>query len=78
MVCSLKGTSCRTVLTFAYRNLDVVYGDFSISPLYVYKSTFAEDIQPSHTNEENFGVLSYLLDSEPVPFVQLRVYSAES
>lgn len=38
----------------------MVYGDLSISPLYVYKSTFAEDITHSDTNEEIFGVLSFV------------------
>lgn len=37
-----------------------MYGDLSISPLYVYKSTFAEDIHHSETNEEIFGVLSFV------------------
>ncbi|CAN1852792.1 Potassium transporter 6 [Linum perenne] len=52
--------SWRTVLTLAYQSLGVVYGDLSISPLYVYKSTFAEDIIHSETNEEIFGVLSFV------------------
>ncbi|KAI8559045.1 hypothetical protein RHMOL_Rhmol04G0144400 [Rhododendron molle] len=30
------------------------------SPLYVYKSTFAEDIQHSESNEEIYGVLSFV------------------
>ncbi|CAN6865034.1 unnamed protein product [Brassica oleracea] len=47
-----------SVLTLAYQSLGVVYGDLATSPLYVYKSTFAEDIQHSETNEEIFGVLS--------------------
>ncbi|RVW42412.1 Potassium transporter 2 [Vitis vinifera] len=34
--------------------------DLGISPLYVYKSTFAEDIHHSETNEEIFGVLSFV------------------
>ena len=42
------------MLTLAYQSLGVVYGDLSTSPLYVYKSTFAEDIQHSETNEEIF------------------------
>lgn len=37
-----------------------MYGDLSTSPLYVYKSTFAEDIQHSDTNEEIYGVLSFV------------------
>ncbi|XP_051141056.1 potassium transporter 8-like [Andrographis paniculata] len=56
----LRKESWRTVLTLAYQSLGVVYGDLSTSPLYVYKSTFAEDIQHSETNEEIFGVLSFV------------------
>ncbi|CAM8881297.1 unnamed protein product [Rhodiola kirilowii] len=52
--------SWRAVLTLAYQSLGVVYGDLSISPLYVFKSTFAEDIQHSETNEEIYGVLSFI------------------
>ena len=37
-----------------------MYGDLSTSPLYVYKSAFAEDIQHSDTNEEIYGVLSFV------------------
>ncbi|KAK4762862.1 hypothetical protein SAY86_008630 [Trapa natans] len=55
-----KKESWRTVLTLAYQSLGVVYGDLSTSPLYVYKSTFAEDISHSETNEEIFGVLSFV------------------
>ncbi|XP_021889673.1 potassium transporter 8 [Carica papaya] len=56
----IKKDSWKTVLTLAYQSLGVVYGDLSTSPLYVYKSTFAEDIQHSETNEEIFGVLSFV------------------
>ncbi|KAK9272315.1 hypothetical protein L1049_002686 [Liquidambar formosana] len=56
----IKKESWRTVLTLAYQSLGVVYGDLSTSPLYVYKSTFAEDIQHSETNEEIYGVLSFV------------------
>ncbi|XP_020252789.1 probable potassium transporter 9 [Asparagus officinalis] len=55
-----KKDSWRTILLLAYESLGVVYGDLSISPLYVYKSTFAEDITHSETNEEIFGVLSFV------------------
>lgn len=48
------------MLTLAYQSLGVVYGDLSTSPLYVYKSTFAEDIKHSETNEEIFGALSFI------------------
>uniref|UniRef100_A0A804LJX9 Potassium transporter n=1 Tax=Zea mays TaxID=4577 RepID=A0A804LJX9_MAIZE len=57
---SPKRDSWKTTLLLAYQSLGVVYGDLSISPLYVYKSTFAEDIQHSETNEEIFGVLSFV------------------
>ncbi|KAJ1292422.1 hypothetical protein BS78_02G390200 [Paspalum vaginatum] len=50
----------RATLLLAYQSLGVVYGDLSISPLYVYKSTFAEDITHSETNEEIFGALSFV------------------
>ncbi|KAL8224076.1 hypothetical protein R6Q57_019551 [Mikania cordata] len=55
-----KKDSWRTTLMLAYQSLGVVYGDLSISPIYVYKSTFAEDIHHSETNEEIFGVLSFV------------------
>ncbi|XP_021726984.1 potassium transporter 6-like [Chenopodium quinoa] len=55
-----KKESWRQVLILAYQSLGVVYGDLSTSPLYVYKSAFAEDIQHSETNEEIFGVLSFV------------------
>ncbi|XP_020207687.1 potassium transporter 8 [Cajanus cajan] len=57
---SIKDESWKTVLTLAYQSLGVVYGDLSTSPLYVYKSTFAEDIQHSESNEEIYGVLSFV------------------
>ncbi|CAI9758610.1 unnamed protein product [Fraxinus pennsylvanica] len=56
----IKKESWRTVLTLAYQSLGVVYGDLSTSPLYVYRSTFAEDIQHSESNEEIYGVLSFV------------------
>ncbi|CAN6226595.1 unnamed protein product [Urochloa humidicola] len=55
-----KRESWRTTLLLAYQSLGVVYGDLSISPLYVYKSTFAEDITHSETNEEIYGALSFV------------------
>ncbi|XP_022740293.1 potassium transporter 8-like [Durio zibethinus] len=55
-----KKESWKTVLSLAYQSLGVVYGDLSTSPLYVYKSAFAEDIQHSDTNEEVYGVLSFV------------------
>nr|POF02968.1 potassium transporter 6 [Quercus suber] len=56
-----KVDSWKTVLTLAYQSLGVVYGDLSTSPLYVYQSTFAgEEIQHTETNEEIYGVLSFV------------------
>lgn len=52
--------SWKNILLLAYQSLGVVYGDLSISPLYVYTSTFAEDITHSDTNEEIYGVLSFV------------------
>uniref|UniRef100_A0A1J3GDS1 Potassium transporter n=1 Tax=Noccaea caerulescens TaxID=107243 RepID=A0A1J3GDS1_NOCCA len=57
---SKKKESWRSVMLLAYQSLGVVYGDLSISPLYVFKSTFAEDIRHSETNEEIYGVLSFV------------------
>uniref|UniRef100_A0A0V0IUY2 Potassium transporter n=1 Tax=Solanum chacoense TaxID=4108 RepID=A0A0V0IUY2_SOLCH len=56
----IKKESWRTIIALAYQSLGVVYGDLSTSPLYVYKSTFAEDIQHSESNDEIFGVLSFV------------------
>lgn len=56
----LQKGSWRTILSLAFQSLGVVYGDLSTSPLYVYKSTFAEDIAHSETNEEIYGVLSFV------------------
>ncbi|XP_022939511.1 potassium transporter 6-like [Cucurbita moschata] len=55
-----KRDSWRAILTLAYQSLGVVYGDLSTSPLYVYKSAFAENIQNSETNEEVYGVLCFV------------------
>lgn len=56
----LQKESWMTILTLAYQSLGVVYGDLSTSPLYVYKSTFDEDITHSESNEEIYGVLSFV------------------
>ncbi|CAI9091853.1 OLC1v1026954C1 [Oldenlandia corymbosa var. corymbosa] len=57
---TLKKNCWRNTLLLAYQSLGVVYGDLGISPLYVYRSSFAEDIQHSETNEEILGVLSFV------------------
>ncbi|CAL0317250.1 unnamed protein product [Lupinus luteus] len=56
----IKDKSWSRVLTLAYQSLGVVYGDLCTSPLYVYKVAFGEDIEHSKTNEEIYGVLSFI------------------
>lgn len=58
-------------MTLAYQSLGVVYGDLSISPLYVYKNTFGDDIVHSESNEEIYGVLSFVFWTLTlVPFIK--------
>jgi KUP system potassium uptake protein len=38
----------------------VVYGDLSISPLYVYKTTFSGKLSLHENDEEIYGVLSFI------------------
>ena len=57
---NLKRVSCTTVLTLAYQSLGVVYGDLSISPLYVYKTTFSGKLSLHENDEEIYGVLSFI------------------
>lgn len=52
--------SYTTVLTLAYQSLGVVYGDLSISPLYVYKTTFSGKLSLHENDEEIYGVLSFI------------------
>ncbi|TMX05802.1 hypothetical protein EJD97_018370 [Solanum chilense] len=62
------------MLIRAYQSLRVVYGDLSISPLYVYKSTFIEDIHHLETNEEIFfiRILDFNYDSS----IEICLYRA--
>ncbi|KAG6468305.1 potassium transporter 25-like [Zingiber officinale] len=55
-----KRQTWSSVLMLAYQSLGVVYGDLSTSPLYVYRNTFADDIQHSDSNDEIYGVLSFV------------------
>lgn len=48
------------MLKLAYQSLGVVYGDLSISPLYVYKTTFSGKLSLQENDEEIFGVLSFI------------------
>lgn len=45
-------------LCLAYQSLGVVYGDLSISPIYVYKSTFSGSLRSYKEDHEILGVLS--------------------
>ncbi|KAL9263297.1 Potassium transporter 6-like protein [Drosera capensis] len=47
-------------LTLAYQSLGVVYGDLSTSPLYVYKTAFADGFHHVDSLEEIYGVLSFI------------------
>nr|XP_009630337.1 potassium transporter 4-like isoform X1 [Nicotiana tomentosiformis]XP_016514023.1 PREDICTED: potassium transporter 4-like isoform X1 [Nicotiana tabacum]XP_016514029.1 PREDICTED: potassium transporter 4-like isoform X1 [Nicotiana tabacum] len=47
-------------LLLAYQSLGVVYGDLSISPLYVYRSIFAGKLQDYQTQEAIFGAFSLI------------------
>lgn len=52
------GTSWRTTLALAYQSFGVVYGDLSISPLYVFKSSLAGTVKLDDNDTEILGVLS--------------------
>lgn len=54
------GNSWKTLLTLAYQSFGVVYGDLSISPLYVFKSSFSGIVKLSESDTEILGVLSLI------------------
>lgn len=56
----MEKASFVSVLTLAYQSLGVVYGDLSISPLYVYKTTFSGKLRPHDDDVEIYGVLSFI------------------
>lgn len=47
-------------LLLAYQSLGVVYGDLSISPLYVYTSTFLGKLQKHQNETAIFGAFSLI------------------
>ena len=47
-------------MTLCYQSLGIVYGDVSISPLYVFKSSFAGIVQLAEDDAEILGVLSLI------------------
>ncbi|GAY33758.1 hypothetical protein CUMW_007940 [Citrus unshiu] len=48
----------KTTLCLAYQSFGVVYGDLSISPVYVYKSTFSGKLRSHEDDDEILGVFS--------------------
>lgn len=48
----------RTTLLLAYQSFGVVYGDLTISPIYVYKSAFSGKLCLHEEDAEVLGVLS--------------------
>ncbi|KAL2603179.1 hypothetical protein R1flu_025959 [Riccia fluitans] len=55
-----RKSSYFTVLGLAYQSFGVVYGDLSVSPLYVYKSAFAGGLRKHDEEVVIFGVLSFI------------------
>lgn len=67
-------------LALAYQSFGVVYGDLSVSPLYVFRSTFAGNLRSHVTEDEIYGVLSFIiwtLTLIPVIKYSLIVLSAD-
>ncbi|KAG0556711.1 hypothetical protein M758_11G071500 [Ceratodon purpureus] len=53
--------SLAMILTLAYQSCGVVYGDLSVSPLYVFRATFARILEVDPIEEfEVYGVLSFV------------------
>jgi KUP system potassium uptake protein len=48
------------VMLLAYQSFGVVYGDLSVSPLYVFRSIFSGGIREHVTETEIFGALSLI------------------
>ncbi|KAG0623373.1 hypothetical protein M758_3G169600 [Ceratodon purpureus] len=64
----------------AYQSFRVVYGDLSVSPLYVFRNTFSGDLRNHVTEDEIFGVLSLIfwtLTLIPVIMYAFIVLSAD-
>jgi K+ transporter len=74
------GASVAVVLMLAYQSFGVVYGDLSVSPLYVFRNTFSGDLRNHVTEDEIFGVLSLIfwtLTLVPVIKYAIIVLSAD-
>jgi len=55
-----KKTSTAVLLTLAYQSFGVVYGDLSVSPLYVFRATFGGRLRNSVEEYEIMAVLSFI------------------
>lgn len=51
---------CNQVLLLAYQSFGLVFGDLSISPLYVYKCTFYGGLRHHQTEDTIFGAFSLI------------------
>lgn len=52
--------SCKHVLLLAYQSVGIVFGDLSISPLYVYKSAFSGKLSHYQNEDTVFGICSLI------------------
>jgi KUP system potassium uptake protein len=50
----------KEALVLVYRSFGLVFGDLTISPLYVYKSTFSGGVIHYQTEDAVFGVFSLI------------------
>ena len=55
-----RKASAIVLLTLAYQSFGVVYGDLSVSSLYVFRSTFGGRLSSHVTEGEIYGVLSFI------------------
>lgn len=52
--------SIAVLLTLAYQSFGVVYGDLSVSPLYVFRATFGDTLRNDVEEREIMGVLCFI------------------
>lgn len=55
-----RSYQCKDVLILAYQSFGVLFGDLSISPLYVFKSTFSGNLNNYQSEDVIFGTLSLI------------------
>lgn len=55
-----KKASAAVLLTLAYQSFGVVYGDLSVSPLYVFRATFGGRLQNNVEEYEVMAVLCFI------------------